>query len=71
MTYIIAPIYLMFIIGSLYNNPHYYYHYDKCHRLQSHYDKSFLIEPGLFFLYSLLGILLFFPLLRKWKAYED
>jgi hypothetical protein len=73
MSYIIAPILFVFIMGSIFNDPHYDRYLDKCsNTYQSRLaDKPIYAEPGFYFFYSLLGILLFFPLLKKWKAYED
>ncbi|GEM_PF-3147719 len=72
LTYIIAPILFVFIMGSISNDPHYTSYIDKCsHTIQRRYEDPIFAEPGFFFLYSLLGILLYFPLLKKWKAYED
>ena len=32
---------------------------------------SFLLNPYIFFLFSITGILIFYSILRKWKAYEE
>lgn len=72
LCYIISPFFIMFGI-LLYNQKTKYVQIlNVCTgRMEETRIDSFLIEPYFFFFYALIGILLFLPILKKWKAYEE
>ncbi len=71
LCYIIAPIFIMIII-ILYNElTKHAYVQTKCNGIELQTHQSMFVEPYLFFIYSVMGLLLFIPLLKKWKALEE
>lgn len=71
LTYFIAPIFLLLII-LLYNQSTKYVQYiDRCKGIMYRTQNSMFLNSYWLFLSSLIGILLFFSLLKKWKAYEE
>ncbi|MBI1837104.1 MAG: hypothetical protein HYR91_07545 [Flavobacteriia bacterium] len=72
LTYLFSPIFIMLLV-LLYNaETRKSEQINRCTgRLENVYTESVLMHPYLFFLYAIIGILLFFTLLKKWKAYEE
>lgn len=73
LTYIISSYllyYIIYFIGGI--KKHEVVHL-KCEgeNTTTSYPYDFLFHPLIFFIASLLGILLFFLVLRKWKAYKE
>jgi hypothetical protein len=68
LLYLIAPFYIMLCI--LYFNELNRWTYIKsvCYGSERISQDSILMNPNLFFFYSLIGVLAFFFILRKWKA---
>lgn len=72
LCYVLSPYFFIFTV-ILYNEKtkNVIKHHTCSGRAYESIENSFLIEPYFFFFYTLIGILLFLPLLKKWKAYEE
>lgn len=71
LTYIIAPIFLIVAVLFYDELTNDVYVQSKCYGMEHITKHSVLIEPYLFFAYSFVGLLLFIPILKKWKALEE
>lgn len=72
LCYMIVPLFISFL--AIYYNEltKKVEVFDKCREtFHTETHNSFLIEPFFFFFYALVGILLFIPFLKKWKALEE
>jgi hypothetical protein len=66
--YLLAPIYIMLCVLFYNELTRWIYIQTPCYGLQRESRDSILMIPNLFFIYSVIGILGFFFILRKWKA---
>jgi len=71
LCYIIAPLFIIIIILFYNELTKRIYIHTECYGTERITQNSVLIEPYLFFTYSVMGILLFIPLIKKWKALEE
>lgn len=72
LCYLIAPIFINLIMIFYNELTKYYYVYSECYgTTRERRRDSIITEPYMFFLYSVIGLLLFIPLLKKWKALEE
>lgn len=71
LSYMIAPIFLIMIILFYNELTKEVYVQTECNGMQIDTQDSIFVGPYLFFTYSVLGLLLFIPLLKKWKALEE
>jgi len=71
LVYVIAPIFIGFCV-NLYNELTKYKAVIDANGSINHVvENSIFLNQYLIYIYSLLGILIFLPLLRKWKAYAE
>jgi hypothetical protein len=73
LTYFFSPFFLFYVINYIGGITKHKIVYTKCYGNSSDnsFPYDFLFNPLCFFLASFVGILLFFLLLRKWKAYKE
>jgi hypothetical protein len=68
LLYLISPIYIMLCVLYYNEMTRWKSIVTPCFGLQRENKDTILMNPSLFFLYSLIGILAFFFILRKWRA---
>jgi hypothetical protein len=72
LTYCVAPLFLILLVIIYNESIKRVYYLDRCTGMEQwRTESSILVQPAFLFIFSLIGILGFLPILRKWKAYKD